>query len=69
MLAGGPVRVKKTHWVFPVVGFLDVAALVAVIVVFMAQTCGQDRTLTDYTTYNKDGSPIVLGGSVQFRGR
>lgn len=69
VLQGATVRVKKTHWVFPVVGFLDVAALVAVIVLFMSQTCGRDRTLTDYTTYNKDGSPIVFGGSVQFRGR
>ena len=56
---------KKTHWIFPVVAFLDIAALIAVIVVFMAETCGPDRCLTDYTTYKgMFDSPLALGGSV-----
>ena len=40
-------------------------ALIAVIVIFMAETCGPDRCLTDYTTYKGlFDSPLALGGSV-----
>ena len=64
-LSAAPVKTKKTHWIFPVVAFLDIAALIAVIVIFMAQTCGPDRCLTDYTTYKgMFDTPLALGGSV-----
>ena len=56
---------KKTHWIFPLVAFLDIAALIAVIVIFMAETCGPDRCLTDYTTFKgMFDSPLALSGSV-----
>ncbi|MBQ3811077.1 MAG: hypothetical protein II839_09705, partial [Kiritimatiellae bacterium] len=64
-LQATPVKVKKTHWIFPLVGFLDIAAIVTVIVYFMAQTCGPDRSLTDYTSFKgMFDSPLALGGSV-----
>ena len=59
------VKVKKTHWIFPLTALLDIAAIITVIVYFMAQTCGPDRSLTDYTTFKgMFDSPLALGGSV-----